>query len=239
MTLTNGEVLNLGKNPRSPPTGLQLFKKVKTDSITTTICHYNGYTYVGQTSGAIDRIDEHGNVDKAFIKLPNMVVSSAIDNERIYILTYVDTASSRIFVHELNNHKQLISWQHCKVSHFGQRILVTHDSKLAVGDWSSKQIIIYSLTGDVIRKVPCPPSLTLTGNVSMSSCGDDSVVISDWGTANMVVRMSLKDGSLLWSSDRFTDPGGIVHHPAGYVLVASSSTEKTEISILDEENGGS
>ena len=73
----------------------------------------------------------------------------------------------------------------------------------------------------------------------MSSCGDDSVVISDWGTASIVVRMSLKDGSLLWSSDGVTNPGGIVHHPAGYVLVVSSSTEKTEISILDEENGGS
>ena len=70
MTLTNGEVLNLGKNPRSPPTGLQLVEKVEIDSNITTICHYNGYTYVGQTSGAIDRIDEHGNVDKASLNLP-------------------------------------------------------------------------------------------------------------------------------------------------------------------------
>ena len=73
----------------------------------------------------------------------------------------------------------------------------------------------------------------MTGNVSMSSCGDDSVVISD-RLAGKVVRMSLKDGSLLWSSNRVTQPGGIVHHPAGYVLVGSNYTT---ISVLDENDG--
>ena len=116
-------------------------------------------------------------------------------------------------------------------------MFVTDDTKLAVGDWPSKQIIIYSLTGDVIRKVPCPPCLTMTSSVCMSSCGDDSVVISDLGSRK-VVRMSLKDGSLFWSSDRVTNPGGIAHHPAGYVLVVSSWTDQTEISVLDEKSGG-
>ena len=155
---------------------------------------------MGQVSGAIDRIDPHGQVNKAFIKLPHMVVSFAIDNERIYILRYADTASSLICVHDLNNHKELTSWQHPYISYFGQSVSVTHDAKLAVGDWHSKQIIIYSLTGDVIRYIPCPPLLTMTDVVCMSSCGDDSVVISD-SSAGKVLRMSLKVGCLLWSSD--------------------------------------
>ena len=115
---------------------------------------------------------------------------------------------------------------------------VTNHSKLAVGDSASKQIIIYNLTGDVIKKVPCPTSLTMTDMVCMSSCGDDSVAISDH-KAGMVVRMSVKDGSLLWSFDRVTNTSGIAHHPAGYVLVASGWTEMTKISVLDEKNGGS
>ena len=193
---------------------------------------------MGQVCGTIDRIDPHGQVNKAFTNDPDMVMSSAIDNERIYMHMYVDTASSLICVHELSNHKQLMTWKHPVIPYFGQSMSVTHDAKLAVGDWPSKQVIIYSLTGDVIKKVPCPPLLTMDGCVCMRSCGDESVIISD-RAAGKVVRMSLKDGSLLWSSDKVTTPSGIVHHPAGYVLVASSSTNKTEISVLDEENGRS
>ena len=76
----------------------------------------------------------------------------------------------------------------------------------------------------------------MTGNVCMSSGGDDSVVISDY-MVGKVVRMSLKDGSLLWRSDRVTKPGGIVHHPAGYVLVVSNQVDQATISVLDEKDG--
>ena len=51
------------------------------------------------------------------------------------------------------------------------------------------------------------------------------------------MRMSLKDGSLLWSSDRVTKPGRVVHHPAGYVLVVSSDVTNTTLSVLDEKDG--
>ena len=179
-----------------------------------------------------------GNEDKAFVKLPNQILSFIIHkDERFYILHYVDSNSAKICVHDLNNHhNEITSWQHPPVQYFGHSMFVTHDSKLFVGDWASKQIIIYSLTGDVIRKVPCPPSLTMAGRVCMSSCGDDSVIISD-NKAGKVVRMSLKDGSLLWSSDRVTNPSGIVHHPAGYVLVVSNEVTNTTISVLDEKDG--
>ena len=177
-------------------------------------------------------------MNKGFMKLPHLIVSLAIQNERIYILQHLYTKSSTISVFELNNSTELTSWQHPHVPLFGQRMFVTDDTKLVVGDWPSKQIIIYSLTGDVIRKVPCPPSLTMSWCVCMSSCGGDSIVISDY-KAGKVVRMSLKDGSLLWSSDRVTNPGGIVHHPAGYVLVVSNEVEQTTIYVLDDEDGES
>ena len=236
LTLPNGEVFEIGR----PPKYLKSIKEIKTGSESTAVCHYKGYTYVGQTSGAIDRIDvrRNGHITQANFKLPNMIMSFAIHNERVYVLLYADKNSSNIRVYELNDSTELTSWQHPHVPYFGQRMFVTDDTKLVVGDWPSKQIIIHSLTGDVIRMVPCPPSLTMNHAVCMSSCGDDSVVISDY-KAGIEVRMSLRDGSLLWSSDRVTNPSGIVHHPAGYVLVVSTWTDQTEISVLDETNGRS
>ena len=47
----------------------------------------------------------------------------------------------------------------------------------------------------------------------------------------------MKDGSVLWNSDSVTYPSGIVHHPAGYVLVVSSHTKQPTISVLDDKDG--
>ena len=245
ITTVSGDEIQLGEHNYKTtstqtqkwlPTGLRLIREVKTDNSCYTVCHYKGYIYVGQVGGAIDRIDQHGRVTKAFIKLDNHVVSLSAHNDRLYTLVYQDKTPSKVSVHNLNNGQLIKFWNHPFFSYFGQRITQRGNNQLAVGDWPSKQIIIYTLTGDVIRKVPCPPSLTMTQSVCMSSSGDDSVVISDY-KAGKVVRMSLKDGSLLWSSDRVTNPGGIVHHPAGYVLVVSNQVDQTTISVLDEKNG--
>ena len=235
ITTVSGDEIQLGEQS---PTGLRLIREVKTANESLTVCYYKGYTYVGQVGGAIDRIDQHGRVTKALFKLDNLVVSLAAHNDRLYTLVYQGPGQnpSKVSVHNLNDRRLIKSWNHPYFDYLGQRITLIGDNQLAVGDWTSKQIIIYSLTDDVIRRVPCPPSLTMTGNVCMSSCGDDSVVVSDYG-AGKLVRMSLKDGSLLWSSDRVTYPGGIVHHPAGYVLVVSNEVDNTTIYILDEKDG--
>ena len=246
ITTVSGDEIQLGEHNYKTtstqtqkwlPTGLRLIREVKTENESYTVCHYKGYTYVGQYRGAIDRIDQHGRVTKAFIKLDISVDALAAHNNRLYTLVYQHENPSKVSVHNLNNGKLIKFWNHPYFTYTGQRITLIGNDQLAVGDWPSKQIIIYSLTGDVIRKVPCPPSLTMTAEVCMSSCGDDSVVISDYYKAGKVVRMSLKDGSLLWSSDRVTNPGGIVHHPAGYVLVVSHEVKHTTISVLNENDG--
>ena len=222
--------------PRQPPSGLKFIREVNTDNGCSTVCHYKGYTYVGHEGGAIDRINKQGQVDKAFIKLDNDVDAIAVYNDQLFSLIY-GVGKSRVHINSLQSSECLRSWEHPNFSYYGQRIVVIRGgNQLAVGDWPSKQIIIYSLTGDVIRKVPCLHSLTMTKSVCMSRCGDDSVVISN-SSSGKVVRMSLKDGSLLWSSDRVTNPGGIVHHPAGYVLVVSNEVDNTTISVLDEKDG--
>ena len=176
----------------SVPTGLRLIEEVKTDNICKVVCHYKGYTYVGQNGGAIDRIDQHGRVNKYFIKLGSGVESIAAHNDRLYTLMFGSTNPSEVYVHDLKNTALITSWKHPTFPMAGQRMCLVDDNQLAVGDWPSKQIIIYSLTGDVIRKVPCPPPLTMTGVMCMSSCGDDSLVISYY-YARKVAKMSLKD----------------------------------------------
>ena len=188
----------------SVPTGLNLTREAKTANMCRVVCLYKGYTYLGH-GGAIDRIDQHGQVKKAFINLGGGVESIATHNDRLYTIMFCGSNPFKIHVHDLKSTTLITSWTHPTFPNTGQRMCLMGDNQLAVGDWPSKQIVIYSPTGEVIRRVPCPPSLTMTSVVCMSSCGDDSVVISNRDLGK-VVRMSLKDGSLLWSSDRISEP---------------------------------
>ena len=219
------------------PTGLKLIRKLKFDNPCFTVCHYNGYTYVGQSRGGIDRIDQSGQIEKAFIKLDTAVISLVTHKDTMYILMFVSKFKPlTINIRKINDGKLVASWDHPYYQFVGQRMLLLGKHQLCVGDWTSKQIIIYSLAGRVLRKVPCPPQLTMTGDVSMTSCGPDSVVISDLSSGN-IARMSLEDGRLLWSSDSIEHPGGIFYHQTGYVFVVSSSICPTTISVLDESDG--
>ena len=71
---------------RSPPTGLQLEREIKVGNWCNTLCHYKGYTYVGLENGAVDRIDDQGNVTSAFIKLCDTVLSIRVFNDQLFIL---------------------------------------------------------------------------------------------------------------------------------------------------------
>ena len=219
-----------------PPSELRFIKETKLSGFCYTVSHYKGLIYVGRGMfyGRIDRINQLGQVDKGFIKLENVVNSLVAHRNRLYCLLR-GKLSATLSVYGLDG-RLLTSWKHPPYPHFGEQISVINNDQLALGDWKGKQIIIYSLTGDVIRRVPLPDCLTVKTTVCMSSCGDDSVVISDCD-AGEVVRISLKDGSLIWCSDAFTKPYGVVHHPTGYILVSSGSRDHVVISVLDEADG--
>ena len=228
---------------KHPPIGLKFIKAVE-DGIgkCRTMCHYKGVTYVGQTTcgthepyGIIYRMIQQGKAAKAFITLATSVNSLLAFGDRLYCLIYGEQTST-MSVYGLCDGRLLANWKHPSYRYAGQRVSVINNDQLAVGDWKGKQIIIYSLKGDVIRRVPLPDCLTMKTMVCMSSCRDDSVVISD-KIAGKVVRISLKDGSLIWSSDRVTKPCGVVHHPAGYILVSRGYRDHVVISVLDGVDG--
>ena len=241
---SDGKPLTLSNQPAPPssplppklPTSLKLVSKVKTDNSCNTVCYHMEYTYIGQNGGAIDRVDQQGKVDKAFIKLKHSVVSVTAHEDALFCLMYCDSSPSEISVYDISG-KFLRKWNHSTLNGWrGSRMFIINNSQLVVGDWTGKQIIIYSFTGDVIRRVPCPASLTMSENVSMTSCGDDYAVISVRSAA-IVVKISLKDGEVIWTVETDPDPCGMVLHNNHHLLVAHYSSYKAELSILDTQSG--
>ena len=224
LSTSDGKTLTLSNQPASPtsplppklPTKLKLIREVKTDHYCNTVCYHKGYTYIGQNGGAIDRVDQQGKVDKTFIKLRDSVVSVTAHEDTLFCLVPSD-----ISVYDVSG-KFLREWNHPGFPRlWGLRMFVIDNSQLAVGDWAGKQIIIYSFTGDVVRRVPCPVSLTERGNVAMTSCGDDYAVISD-RSASKVVKISLEDGEVIWRVKTDPEPCGMILYNKHHLLINKS-----------------
>lgn len=237
---------NAQPRPQAAPAGLKLIREVNFGNRCLAVCHYKGFTYAGKKGGTIGRTDQRGNVTRTFTNLNRhhheqgnaSVISLAAYCDRLYILLYINRNHSWVFVYNLTDRSITHDWTHRATPFYGQRIAVLNDKQVAVGDRSSRQIVIYSLYGEVIRRVPCPISLSMIGNVSISSCGEGIVAISDKAVGT-VVRMSLDESDLNchWSSFHVGNPGGIAHHPGGVILVAKDWMDHAEICVLDENDG--
>ena len=224
---------------KHPPTGLKLIREVEMDYNCCSVCHQQGYTYIGLSEGNEHRIDHQGEIEKVCSSTNDEALDAAsliAHKGRLFLIESTVESSSEVLVLRLDE-KLLTSWIVPCYGQYGHQMSIINTDRLAVGDWREKQIIIYSLTGDIIRRVPLPRCLTMEDSVCMSSCGDDNVVISE-ENAGKVVRICLKDGSVIWRSDSITEPYGVVHYPAGYILVSSGyNDDQVVIGVLDEING--
>ena len=144
---------------RSPPTGLQLEREIKVGYYCITVCHYKGFTYVGLAGGAVDRIDDQGNVTSEFIELPNTVMSIRAFNDQLFILTFDEPY--KMFVFDLNG-SQIHTWNHHDETDdcYGNKISIIHNH-LAVVDASNKRITLYTPAGEVIRHIQCAKTYSM------------------------------------------------------------------------------
>ena len=134
-TLHNQKTTSTQTPPKFPPIGLKLIRELKTDNSHYAVCHYEGYTYVGQSGGAIDRIDQNGQIEKAIIKLDNAAVSLVTHKDTMYILMFVSKLKPlKINIHNINDGKPVATWDHPYYQYVGQRIILLGNDQLCVGD---------------------------------------------------------------------------------------------------------
>ena len=112
---------------RAPPTSIQLIKQVTLTGYPTAVCHYKGYTYVACQNGAVDRIDEGGQVTASFIKLTNWVTGIIAHEDRLYTLMYGQPYT--VYVHDLTG-QQLRSWIHEDRGNYSARALAVINNEL-------------------------------------------------------------------------------------------------------------
>ena len=212
------------------PKALRLIKYVNVSDYVLSACHYQGNTYAGLYSGEVDKIDANYQLTRSFLSLAKAVYGVTVYKDRVYTLVY-GNPNYTVNVHDLSG--QLItSWSHADITNgYHSKFAIVAD-QLVITDRQNKRLTIYSLTGQIIKHLPCPEFGA--SYVALCSCGDDSVIVSDYGSAR-VFRMSITFGAISWASDGVYKPRGAACYGRNWVLVASYNSSL--IRILDVNTG--
>ena len=228
---------------RAPPTSNQLIKQVTVGDYPYALCQYKGYTYVGCFNGAVDRIDEGGNVTSSFIKLPGRVVGIDAYEDRLYSLirrklyqlVLASQLRDTVYVHDLTG-RQLHSWKHEDRTDYLGRALAFINNELIIAGRNNNRFTIYTLTGKRVRDVPC--DLVSHSCSSVCHVGDDSVLVANKDAKSGLYRVNLTTGDVVWRSDRVNNPIGIVMYSKDVALVTSFSySNHVKIWTLNADTG--
>ena len=219
-------------NIRSPPTGIQFVKETKVGSCCFTMCHYKGYTYVGLQNGAIDRIDDQGDVSSKFIKLAKQAISIRAHNDQLFILMY--DQPYKIFVYDLNG-SHIRTWDHPDRNGncFGNKISIVQN-QFAIFDVTNKRVTLYTPAGEVIRHIQCA-EIAANTYVSMCECDDNSVIISCYHPAK-VFKFNLTIEDIQWTNSNVTQPCTVRCY-GQYVFVSGDFITNTRISVINGDTG--
>jgi len=128
---------------------------------------------------------------------------------------------------------QVASWSHSEISSGYSNKLVIVDDQVVVPDRQSKRLTIYSLTGEVIKQVPC----SLLSNSYAAICAADRhcVVVSHY-ISSQVFKLDLTTEKVIWTCKNVTNPQGVSCYRSKYILVTDQSS-RTTIWILDVKTG--
>jgi len=233
-----------GVKTYSAPTSLKLFKTFEISDDRSSVCSYEGNTYVvlqGNSDG-IFRIDKKFNVTELVTSVGRArAVAVAVYKDKLYALTQSSVPSSRgritiskiqyqVRVYTLYGN-EVTSWRHGDESETQNRLTVI-DDQVVIPDRSNASITVYSLAGKVVKHIPCS---LLSENSTAAICAADRhcVVVSVF---SQVFKLDLTTEKVIWTCKDVANPQGVTCYRSKYILVTNYSS-KTTIWILDVKTG--
>ena len=198
------------------PTSLTLLKTVQLPARPLSVCHYKGSTYVGLENNTVARINSNYQLYESFITCSNPVESVVIYKDLVYMLLWTGSVSHIVRVCDMSG-RQTAQWNHSCTAGWCCNVLTIVSDQVVIADPPNNRITIYSLTGQILRHVPC--SLLTEGVEVMRAVNDSSVVVSD-RLSSLVFRFNITTGDVMWTYKDVSGPLGVTCYGRRYVLVA-------------------
>lgn len=211
------------------PTMLTLLRKVdQTKAIS--LCQHKGTTYIGSSQGGVVKIARNSQAYTTVIDCAEPVKAVSIHDDKIYAFLR-DSKNDLVRVYKLSG-EHITEWSLASSDRCFCDIMAITSDQVVIPDKTNKRITAYSLTGSLIKSIPC----SVLGNKHTAMCLADSksVIISDKDLCQ-VSRVNLSSGQVMWICREVGKPLGVTCYGRNYVLVASCSTRR--ISVLDVKTG--
>jgi len=192
----------------------------------TSVCSYRGNTYVGHVNG-VDKIEGDNQCPEKFIAETGRVHSVVVYNERLYTLL-----CGSIRIYKLDG-ELVTRWRHPSIvddTRYNKMTFV--NDQLVIPDRQNKKLIVYSLTGEIQKRIDCP--LLGENHVSICAIDDHSVVVSDCEFSK-VFKVNISSGDVEWTSEHVPNPEGVAYYDGGVFVTNPSPT--TRVWILNGKTG--
>ena len=212
------------------PTSLTLLKSIELPESPYCVCQYKGSTYVGLYNNTVARIDSNYKLYESFINCSGPVDSIVIYKDLVYMLLQTGSKSRIVQVCDMFG-KEIRHWSHTCYT-LASNVLTIVSDQVVIADQPNKRITVYSLTGQILRQVPC--SLLCNDRGFMCAVDDCSVVYSDYKSSK-VFRVDINTGHVMWTCSDIKEPQGITIYGRGYVLVARNNC--SSVKVLDIKTG--
>ena len=242
-------VINLEYGLTTPPTSLTLQKSVDISSNCCSVYQYKGHTYVGQENGAVDRIDEHYEVTKSFIRLDGWISGIAVSDVGIFLLV-AGGDNFNVYWYDVEG-LQLCTWRPSDISassirenfyrcsprdqpnltHIKHNQISMFENNLLVPNRSNSKLTIYSPDGKEKNQVTC--SIHSDSKVAICAASCNSVIVSH-SAGTGIRRIDVNSGAVIWTSTVTTDGFGVCCYRHLYVCAATSAGK---IQVLKMETG--
>ena len=233
IALSDGIVIDCsGVTPYTPlPKSFTLLKTIQLPAEPICLCHYKGIVYVALDNGTVAQIDSDFQVYESFITSCYYVVSILAHNDALYVLSHGGNGVFRVTVFDMSG-KQIVRWNH-SCDWDPSDVLTIVSDQVVMADPFEGRITIYSLTGQMIRQIPCN---TISGcSVSVCDADDSSIVVSIVNSSK-VFRLDLNTGNIMWTSTDIFEPFAVQRYGKRHVFAANNVHDR-ELNILDIKTG--
>lgn len=199
-----------------------MLKTVKTGTRCNAVCYYKGDTYVGLDNYKVARIDNNFKLCDNFLTFNNYVESVAVYKERIYTLVY--GYPFLLYVYSMSG-IYIAKWTHTDALSRCTGLAILSE-RIVIPDRTNRQLTVYSLSGRIVKHLPCPQ--LDSGRVAICSSNDGAVIVSICGS-QQILKMSISTGEVMWSYRGVRYPEGVTCYGKNYLCVASYNSKRIQI----------
>ena len=209
---------------------MTLLRKCAVSANPESVCHYQGYTYVG-CDGCVDRISEDGRLHKAFLTIDGFASDLAVHEHILYVLVGKSGGQFCVLKHEVSG--KLINTWGTSISSVDYNKFNVVGDKIIIPDPLENQLVVYTLGGQRVKRIPC--ELCSGQCVKICAVGDNSVVVAVEDSSS-IFRIDIESENVLWTSNYVVEPAAVACYKSRYILVTKYNTD-TRIWRLDIDTG--